>query len=257
MSERIVGLFAVVLLALSPPTALSQMEQPQPVFTYVSQFQVPRANWPQFTEETEKVVNPVFERLMADGTIISWGNFESVVHTPDGMTHGSWWQATSVAGVMRVLDELRKSGLRPGQLSATKHEDLLMRTTVVFTSPHPATTGYLRVVAQLCQPGKGDDYLAFIRKYFNAAVEEEFKKGAATYWGFDEQYVPTYPSSMRYLVSMYPNAEGLDKWSIRQGALLSKMSPEERKVFQEGLASTTVPDSRRDLLARITHYAQK
>jgi hypothetical protein len=38
-----------------------------------------------------------------------------------------------------------------------------------------------------------------------------------------------------------------------------KMSPEDRKAWQDGLASTTVPDSRRSFhfLARITHYAQK
>ena len=37
------------------PIALSQMEQAQPVvYTYVSQFQVPRANWAQYSENTEK-----------------------------------------------------------------------------------------------------------------------------------------------------------------------------------------------------------
>jgi hypothetical protein len=46
------------------------------------------------------------------------------------MTHGSWWSATSLAGITHVLDELRKVGPRPGQIAATKHEDLLMRTVM-------------------------------------------------------------------------------------------------------------------------------
>jgi len=92
------GVFTLALLMLTAPAAFSQKDQPQRLYTYVSQFQVPRANWAQFSDETEKIVDPVFERLMADGTIVSWGDFESVVHTPDGMTHRSWWQATSFAG---------------------------------------------------------------------------------------------------------------------------------------------------------------
>jgi hypothetical protein len=50
------------------------------------------------------------------------------------MTHGSWWSATSLAGITHVLDELRKVGRRPGQIAATKHEDLLMRTVMYRAS---------------------------------------------------------------------------------------------------------------------------
>lgn len=150
---------------LSTPAAFSQKEQPQRLFTYVSQFQVPRANWAQFAEETEKLGDPVLERLMADDTIVSWGDFESVVHTPDGMTHGSWWQATSFKGILRVLDELRKAGPRPAREAATKHEDALLHTNVIFATPHGVTTGYLHVFATHCQPGKGDDYVALLKKY--------------------------------------------------------------------------------------------
>jgi hypothetical protein len=259
MITQVMGLFATAFFMLSGPIALSQTDNPQPIYTYVSQFQVPRANWAQFNADTEKNADPVFERLMTDGTIVSWGDFETVVHTNDGMTHGSWWQAASLAGIMRVLDELRKAGPWPSQIAATKHEDLLMHTTVVFASPHPATTGYLRVYATHCQPGKGGDYVALIQKYFQTAVGEQNKKSVVTYWGMDEVYMPTRDSSMRYLVSTYPSGEALDKWAAAQSAVLEKMSPEDRKAFQEGLASTTVLDSPRSfhLLARITHHAQK
>jgi hypothetical protein len=35
------------------------------------------------------------------------------------------------------------------------------------------------------------------------------------------------------------------------------MSPDESKGWDDAEASTTVPNSRRDLMARITHYARK
>jgi hypothetical protein len=154
------------------------------------------------------------------------------------MTHGSWWQATNLAGIMRVLDEIRKAGPRPAQIASTKHEDMLMHTTVVFASPHAVTTGYLRVFATHCQPGKSDDYVALMKKYFRAAVEEQIKKGVGTYWGTDEEHIPTRGSSMRYLVSTHPNAEALDRWAAVQSAVFEQ-------AWQDGLASTTVPDSPR------------
>jgi hypothetical protein len=259
MRKQIMGLFTVALLMLSAPAAFPQKEQPQRLYTYVSQFQVPRANWAQFAEETEKLADPVFERLMADGTIVSWGDFESVAHTPDGMTHGSWWQATSFAGIFRVLDELRKAGPRPGQNAATKHEDALLHTNVIFATPHGVATGYLRVFATHCQPGKGDEYVALLKRYFQTAVEEQVKKGVVTYWAADENYVPSRDSSMRYMVSTYPSDEALDSWAAAQSSVLQKMGPEERKAWQDGLANTMVTDSPRSFhfLARITRYARK
>ncbi len=258
MSKQILGLLAVALLVFCAPIALSQMEQAQPVYIYVSQFQVPRANWAQYAEETDKTVNPIFERLMTDGTLVGWGNFENIVHTPDGMTHGASWSSTSLAGITRVLDELRKAGPRPGQIAATKHQDLLLRTVYSrASSVSGGGTGYLRVNCTLTQPGKADDFVATIKKYLGPTFEDQFKKGVATSYGMDEQYVQTGPGSMRCTVVTFPNAEAMNKWADAIAATFAKMSPEDRKGFQDGIASSTVPDSRRDFLSRITHSAHK
>src|SRR5258708_8669427 len=126
MKKRIAGLFVIVLAVMLVPTALPQMEPTPTVYTYVSQFQVPRANWAQYSEDTEKTVVPNVEKLAADGTILSWSTFEQVVHTPDGYTHGAAWSSTSISGLMKVLDEVRKAGPRPRQIAATKHADYLI-----------------------------------------------------------------------------------------------------------------------------------
>lgn len=258
MSKRIVGLFALAFLLFTAPGLLSQMDQAHPVYTYVSQFQIPRATWSQFAEDTEKTVNPIFERLLADGTINGWSNFEYIVHTPDGMTHGTAWSSTSLAGITRVLDELRKAGPRPGQIAATKHEDLLLRSVYSHTTTvSGGGTGYVRVNCSLTQPGKADDFVAAIKKYLGPTFEDQFKKGVATYYGMDEQYIQTGPGSLRCTVVTFPNAEAMNKWADAIAATLDKMSPEDRKGFQDGIASSTVPDSRRDILARITHSAHK
>ena len=122
------SLITITLFVFTTPVVLFQTEQAHPIYTYVRQFQVPRANWAHYAKETEKTVNPIFERLFADKTLVGWGNFGNIVHTADGMTYGACVVSTSLSGITRVLDELRKAGPRPGQIAATKHEDLLMRT---------------------------------------------------------------------------------------------------------------------------------
>lgn len=247
-----VGLMAAVAIVLLP-TAFSQMEQAQPVYTYVSQFQVPRANWAQYAEDTEKTFVPVAEKLMADGTLVSWSTFETIVHTPEGYTHGAAWSSNSIAGLMKVLDEVRKAGPRQGQIASTKHEDYLMQSTMHMASSGSGTSGYLRVVCSMAKADKPEDYAAALKKYLWPTFDEQFKKGVATSVGIDLQYVNTSAPSLRCVVVTYPNAESIDKWAAAINATLGKMSQADRDAFY----GSTVLDSRRDFMARLTHYSHK
>src|SRR6266849_4147621 len=149
MRKQIAGLVLIVLAVMFVPAALPQMEPTPIIYTYVSQFQVPRANWAQYAEDTDKNFVPIAQKFMADGTLIGWSTFENIVHTPEGYTHGAAWSSTSIAGLTRVLDELRKGGPRPGQIASTRHEDYLMQTTMYHASSVTGGSGYLRVVCQL------------------------------------------------------------------------------------------------------------
>ncbi len=251
MTKRIAGLLLIVLAVMLVPAALPQMEPTPVVYTYVSQFQVPRANWAQYSEDTEKTFVPVADKLMADGTLVGYSTFEQVVHTPDGYTHGAAWSSNTIAGLMKVLDEVRKNGPRPGQIAATKHEDLLMQSTMYHVGS--GTPTYLRVVCSMAKPDKPGEYAAALKKYLGPTFDEQLKKGVATFYGIDEQYVNTGAPSLRCLVIDYPNADGMDKWATAVNATLGKMSQADREAF----FGTTVADSRRDLMARITHAGHK
>jgi hypothetical protein len=251
MMKRIAGLLLIVLAVMLVPAALPQMEPTPTVYTYVSQFQVPRANWAAYAEDTEKTFVPVAEKSLADGSIVSWSTFEQVIHTPDGYTHGAAWSSNTIAGLMKVLDEVRKNGPRPGQIAATKHEDLLMQSTMYHAGS--GTPTYVRVVCQAAKADKPGDYAAALKKYLVPTFEEQLKKGAATFYALDEQYVNTTAPSVRCLVIDYPNAEGMDKWATAVNATLGKMSAAER----EALFGSVVADSRRDIMARVTHSGHK
>jgi len=251
MLKRITGLLLIVLAVMLVPAALPQMEPTPVVYTYVSQFQIPRANWAAYAEDTEKTFVPVVEKSLADGSIVSWSTFEQVVHTPDGYTHGAAWSSNTIAGLMKVLDEVRKSGPRPGQIAATKHEDLLMQSAMYRTGS--GTPTYVRVVCQMAKADKPGDYAAALKKYLVPTFDEQIKKGAATFYALDAQYVNTTAPSMQCLVIDYPNAEGMDKWATAVNATLGKMSQADRDAF----FGSTVADSRRDIMARVTHSGHK
>jgi hypothetical protein len=254
MMKRIASLFVVVLLAvILVPAALSQMEQAPIVYTYVSQFQVPRANWAQYSEDTDKTFVPVMEKALADGSISSWSTFEQAVHTPDGYTHGSAWSSNTISGLMKVLDELRKGTPRPSQVAATKHEDYLMQTSMYAMGSGMGAPAYLRVVCQNAKPDKPEGYAAALKKYLWPMVEEQAKKGVVSYVGLDSQYVNNGAPSLRCLVITYPNAEGMDKWAAAVNATFAKMSDADREAF----FGSAVADSRRDIMARITHSGHK
>jgi hypothetical protein len=250
MSKRMLVVLLLLFAVSAVPIALSQMEQAQPVYTFVSQFQVPRGSWAEYSSNTDKTFVPIAEKLVADGTLLSYSTFETIVHTPEGYTHGSAWSSTTIAGLMKVLDEVRKVGPQPGQLASTKHEDFLM-TSTLHTAAAGGAAAYLRVICSQAKPDKAEDYTAALKKYLWPTFEDQVKKGVASYVAVDQQYVNNSAPSLRCVVITYPNADGMDKWATAVGGTLAKMSQADREAF----FGSQVADSRRDFLARITHSA--
>jgi hypothetical protein len=251
MMKRIAGLLLIVLAVMLVPAALPQMEPTPVVYTYVSQFQIPRANWAAYAEDTEKTFVPIVEKLSADGTLVSWSTFEHVVHTPEGYTHGAAWSSSTIAGLTKVLDEVRKGAPRPAQIASTKHEDYLMQSTMYHVGS--GTPGYARVICSLAKADKPGEYAAALKKYLVPTFEEQLKKGVATFYAVDEPYVDSISPSTRCLVIDYPNAESMDKWAAAVNATLAKMSAADRAEF----FGSTVADSRRDIMLRVTHSGHK
>src|SRR5260370_34929265 len=96
------GVGVVVLGVMIVPAAISQMEPTPRVYTFVSQFQGPRANWAQYSEENEKTIVPIAEKMLADGSIVSWATFENVGQQPGGYTAGSAGTSAGTARIMNV-----------------------------------------------------------------------------------------------------------------------------------------------------------
>src|SRR5260370_42527072 len=100
--------------------------------------------------------------MLAEGNIVSWSTFETVIHTPEGYTHGAAWSSTTLSGLMKVLDEIRKSGPRPGQIAATKHADLLRQTSLYHAGS--GTEAYVGGVCSMAKAEKPETFTATLKK---------------------------------------------------------------------------------------------
>ncbi len=140
MHDRLITTPLTCTLAVVLAGPLSAQDDDQRIYTRVALWQVERARWSDFVEWFEQYDQPVMEQLFEAGTIVEWGLDAFSVHRPDGYTHGTWFSATSLADLERVLDAfdeaMEASGDEGSRALAdfasmiTKHRDYLLRDLV-------------------------------------------------------------------------------------------------------------------------------
>lgn len=245
-------LAALSLPAFVPAPALSQQSE-QPIYTFVANWAVPRAQWTEFASSWLKNSEPVLDRMLAEGTIVEWGASEDVVHNHDGYTHSVWWAATSLAATQHALVELIRLQPGPEVVAATRHEDRLLRSLIYRVRPGTVTAGYLEVSYTQVQAGKGKQWLALWNQYYRPVLEELFANGTVAGYGIDVEHVHTGDPGGRLSWILYPNAEALDKAEAAFEAARQKNPAPSPNPFLE----VTVAGAHRDWLDRVVHYVRK
>ena len=249
-------IMGICLALFAPPTASAQ-QQEQPMYTFVALWGVPRAQWTAYTQWIENQTRPVFERMFKDGTIVSWGAFETIVHQEGGYTHGAWWTASSVAAIERTLKELLKLPPNPAAAAGAKHRDYLYRSLIYRTKGPGAGTGYIEVNASQVQPGKGQEWRELFDKYTKPTLDELLANGTITHYELQVEDYHTENPGWRWGVTFLPNADAIDKVNAAFRALGEKRSAEERRAIGDAFRDVTVPGAHWDYVARVTNYQTK
>ncbi len=247
---RRIGMFLVVLSLLL--LALPVMAQEAPVYTYVAHWNVPRAQWAEFTAFGEESVRPVLERILANGTIVSWGISTTVVHEQNGTTHEVWWAASSIAGIERAREELVKvspSAVVPG----AKHHDHLLQSLIHRGSTTDTTSGYLYISVYKVQPGRGQAWRALWEKYFKATCDELLANGTLLAYEVSVQYIHTDDPRTRIIWYVLPSADAEDKMNAAFTAVFEKEAP---AIFA-ALSAVEIRSEHRDYFRRVLSYAHK
>ncbi len=253
MNKRVFLLLAALALMLVAPLMVSaQMQQEPPNFVYVSEWAIPRAQWGDWVASNEKNNKPIYDKMLADGTIIGYGIFSTNVHDESGITHGSWFEATSLAAIEKVLVEVTKLPPSPVANAATKHRDYLLRTSLHRAKAASGKDGYLWVNYTLLQPGKAQEWRGLFDKYVKPVFDDMLANGSLLLYQIESEQVHTDNPNAVLIVYLAPSADALDKFFSAISGIIAK-----NPLLGDAIGAVTVPAAHRDYFARVIHYAQK
>ena len=246
-----VGVCAVALTVASPSRvcAQSEVKEKPAMYSYISNWTIPRAQWAEM-DKGNTTNQKTLEKALASGTIVGYGNDETLIHEADGETHDSWWSAMSMAGVLNVLEQFYASGTTasPVLVSATKHWDSLYVSRYYNWHPGTFKNVYTHVGVYKLKADAADDAVESLSKNLVVPLLEKLlADGAIHEYEIDEQAIHTQAPGTFLIVYIASSGEGLDKVNAAVRDAM-KASPLSSSAF----GAATESNGHRDGLFRTT-----
>src|SRR5277367_911651 len=205
---------ALSSLCASPASAQnSEVKEKPPMYSYVANWQIPRGHWGDMAKSGD-ADKPILDKALADGTIVGYGSDENLVHRPDGFTHDDWWSSMSMAGLLKVLDQLSSAGNTSTSVleTATKHEDEILVSRYYNRHSGPYKNGLLQVASYQLKDGAPDDAVELLSKNLVAPLMEKLlADGTIVEYEIDTQAVHTDAPGGFAIVWIAANPEAVDK----------------------------------------------
>jgi len=241
----------VLFLMMATPVEAQRSAQKPAVYTYVAQWSVPRAQWGDMSK-MQQSNTATLDRLVSDGTLESYGLYETAVHEPKGPTHGNWFQASSMAGIFKALDALQGNTTSNAQLLGSgPHEDLLLVSRDYDAHSGSFKNSMLRGISVEVKPGMEQQFHDAFDRIIRPVLEKLTADGAVHAWSYHNEWIVKHPG-MVTIVFIANGPEGLDRYIAAINELFDK-NPDAVGP----LIAATEPGSRRDFLLRVTAMRQK
>lgn len=249
----VVAALLLVLGLMSLPTWAQGAPDQQPIFTYVAEWGVPRAQWGDM-EKVNAGNKALLDSLVADGTLLGYGTFENRLHSDGGYTHGSWFQASSLGNLFKTLEKIyAQPGVATAPVqAASKHQDYLMVSTIHGARAVTNSTGYLRVISAELKPGREQEFVEAYRRYIVPVYAKLLADGVLVSYQLDMEFNIQNAPGRFFSAAMIRDADGLDKVRMAIGELFEK-----NPAALGALVSATKANSRNDLLGRVTNMSRK
>jgi hypothetical protein len=250
------GSWAVCLLVfgmLLTGTALRAQSEDEgkPMYIYVSQWAVPRAQWGEM-RKGEEADRAMMDKLVADGTITGYGEFVNMIHQEGQPTHGDWMTADSEGNILKALETFYAQPSEPSVLAASKHWDYFL-----FSRAHKSRSGkfdgaYLSGSRWEVKPGRGIAFRNLVNSRIVPILDKLMADGALIFYTVEaEDYHTQAPGGVEIVMATV-DAAAMDKVSDAFEAAFAKDDE-----IGPALAALTKGEGHRDFLARITHMSAK
>ena len=233
--------------ALPACAQIAEVKEKPPMYSYVAYWNIPRAQWADMAK-AGAANQKILDKAIASGTLVGYGNDENLIHSADGPTHDSWWSATSMAGVLNVLDQFYSSGTptSPVLASATKHWDGLFVSRYYNWHPGSWKDLYTHGASYKLKADAPNDAVdALSKNLIVPLMEKMLADGTIHEYEVDVEAIHTEAPGTFWVFYLAANAEGLDKVSTALRDTL-KASPLNGPAF----GSMTDGSEHRDYLSR-------
>ncbi len=254
MKKRAIGVCAGIcavaiatICALPAVAQTSDVKEKPPMYTYVSNWAIPRAQWADM-DKANDADQAILQKALAAGTLVGYGDDSTIVHQPDNYTHDDWWSSMSMAGLLNVLDQFYKAGNATSQVlaNATKHSDSIYVSRYYNWHAGSAKGVYTHGATYKLKADAPDDAVEVLSKNMLVPMLEKLiTDGTLIEYEVDTEAIHTEAPGTFMLFYITPNAEGLDKVNAAVRDVL-KTSPLSGPAFSSMVDFT----AHRDFLAR-------
>lgn len=184
----------------------AQVEKKPPMYTYISSWAIPRAQW----LELDKALADT-NKVFAGRSLVGYGADETVLHQADGSTHAVWWSAMSMAVLFSVLDDLHKTPA-PALNGATKHWDDIYVSRFYSWHSGELRGAYIQTTSYKLNAGAPDDAVELLSKnIFVPLLERLLSDGTLIEYEVDVQAEHTAAPDTFWITFIAVKAEGLDR----------------------------------------------
>jgi hypothetical protein len=218
----VVCMLAAVALSAIPALAQSDVKDKPPMYSYVGNWAIPRAQWGEM-DKANTADQPIYEKAFSAGTLVGYGNDVVIVHQGDGQTHDEWWSSMSMAGLLNVLDQFYKSGSSTTSVltTATKHWDGIYVSRYYNWHKGSWKDVYTRVAIYKLKPDAPNDAVDTLsRNLFVPFFEKQLADGNIHEYEIDTETIHTDNPAIFSVVFIAANAEGLDKVNAALAGLM-------------------------------------
>ncbi len=245
---------AVLVAATGVPLKAQNADQGKaPVYTYISEWAVPRAQWPEMVKLDEQD-RPLMDKLVADGTLTGYGAYTNLIHQEGEPTHGSWFTATTEGSLMKALEAVYA---QPGSTTspvqaASKHWDYILVSRMHNQRSGKSEGGYLTGGQWDVKPGEMRAYNDLMKSTLVPIFEKLLADGAVTSYGMDtEDFHTQNPGRVSFYYTT-SDTSGLDKASKAFDEAFEK-----NPALLTAFTAMVEREGHRDFLDRLRYMANK
>jgi len=220
------ALLLASVCAVPSNAQMTEVKEKPAMYSYIANWQIPRAHWAEM-ESANAADKAILDKALADGTIVGYGDDVNLLHSPEAETHDDWWSSMSMAGLVKVLDQLGASGNTTTSVlsTATKHWDSVYVSHYYNWKSGAYKAGYVHVSEYKFKADAPDDALDLLAQHLVVpSMDKLIADGTIVEYEIDEQAIHSSAPGTFMIVYVTPTPEGLDTVSAAVRAM-SKEHP--------------------------------